>query len=178
MGLASIIKDNASPDRREILVELVERVILGREQISLTIKRAALLAKILGTPAPASAEHNDKQAIQIEASLQIVRRGSETRLILRGQDHQKREPDQSLIKAIARGSVWFESLISREAGSIAEIAKYEGVTEAYIRRLLEFALLAPPLIEDELTGRNSPIGTTDTFKLRRTILELWSDQRR
>lgn len=46
------------------------------------------------------------------------------------------------------------------------IAKVEGVTEAYVRRLLDIALLAPSLVEDALQGRRFSSVTTTYLRSR------------
>ena len=162
--LASAIDDNSNPNRRTILSEIVDRIGLGHERLSLSIKRGPLLARISGAGSLASAEHDEQRSIQIDAPLKIVRRGLETRLILPGRDDQNRDPDQSLIKAIARGYTWFDRLIHGQARSVAEIANAEGVTEGYVRRLLDMALLPPTLVEDALSGRRLSAITTNHLR--------------
>jgi site-specific DNA recombinase len=46
----------------------------------------------------------------------------------------------ALLKAVARGFVWFEVLTSAKAGSMEEIALREGVTDRYVGRLVDQAL--------------------------------------
>jgi len=84
--------------------------------------------------------------------------------------------DPALIKAIARGRLWFEELATGRARSLHALATREGITRRYIRRLVNLAFLSPQLVEAILQGRQ-PIALTAT---RLTELDLpldWSEQR-
>ena len=67
------------------------------------------------------------------------------------QPSQKSE-DASLIAAIARGTCWFEELTSGKASSISNIANRENVTDSYVSRLLNLALLSPTIVHQVLDG--------------------------
>lgn len=53
------------------------------------------------------------------------------------------KPDRAQITAIARGTCWFEERTSGKAQSIRYIAEREGVTDRYISRVIEGALISP-----------------------------------
>jgi ParB-like chromosome segregation protein Spo0J len=83
--------------------------------------------------------------------------------------------DLALIKAIARGRAWFEELVSGRARSLQELAKRDGISRRYIRRLIALAFLSPELIEAILQGRQA-VALTAT---RLTELDLpldWTEQ--
>jgi hypothetical protein len=66
-----------------------------------------------------------------------------------------------MIKAIARGRAWFEEIATGEARSLQELAKREGISRRYIRRLVALAFfLSPQLIKAILQGRQSVALTT------------------
>ena len=95
----------------------------------------------------------------------------------RGEPYHRAKSDPTLIKAIARGHLWFEELATGRARSLDELATREGITRRYIRRLVNLAFLSPQLIEAILQGRQ-PVALTAT---RLTELDLpldWSEQRR
>jgi hypothetical protein len=82
-----------------------------------------------------------------------------------------------LIKAIARGRVWFGELASGRAGSLQELASRDGISRRYIRRLVCLAFLSLELVEASLQGRQ-PVALTAT---RLTELDLpldWTEQHR
>jgi site-specific DNA recombinase len=83
--------------------------------------------------------------------------------------------DPALIKAIARGRSWFEELAIGRARSLQELAKREGITRRYIRRLVGLAFLSPQLVEAILQGCQ-PVELTTT-RLTEFDLPLdWTEQ--
>jgi hypothetical protein len=67
--------------------------------------------------------------------------------------------DPALIKALARGFRWRRMLEEGRYASISEMAKAEGVERGYVGSLLRLTLLAPPMVEAILNGRQ-PEGVT------------------
>jgi site-specific DNA recombinase len=84
---------------------------------------------------------------------------------------------QALIKAIARGRAWFEELATGRARSLQELAKREGITRRYIRRLLCLAFLSPELVEAILQGRQ-PVELTATRLSELDLPMDWTEQHR
>jgi hypothetical protein len=61
--------------------------------------------------------------------------------------------DETLIKALVRAHRWRREIESGRAKSITDLAEQEGVTIAYICRLLPLTCLAPDIVEAILDGR-------------------------
>jgi hypothetical protein len=61
--------------------------------------------------------------------------------------------DEMLIKALVRAHRWRRRIESGCAKSITDLAEQEGVTIAYICRLLPLTCLAPDIVEPILDGR-------------------------
>ena len=77
--------------------------------------------------------------------------------------------------AISRGYCWSELLESGKYGSIREMAEALGVSNAYMRRLLRFTLLAPDIIASIING-SEPDGFSQN-KLTGKIPANWEKQR-
>lgn len=100
------------------------------------------------------------------------------KLVLTGPEALERsKPDPTLMKAIARGHVWFEQLARGEARSIKSIARREGVADRYVSRLINLAFLAPDIVEAILDGRQPPDLSLDRLTLRTGLPLDWSAQR-
>jgi hypothetical protein len=65
----------------------------------------------------------------------------------------KPRPDETLIKALVPAHRWRRRIESRQARSITDLAEQEGVTDAYVCRLLPLTCLAPDIVEAVLDGR-------------------------
>jgi hypothetical protein len=61
--------------------------------------------------------------------------------------------DETLIKALVRAYRWRRRIESGQAESITDLAEQEGVTDAYVCRLLPLTCLAPDIVEAILDGR-------------------------
>ena len=68
---------------------------------------------------------------------------------------RKPSRDDTLIKALVRAHRWRRRIESGHAKSITDLAEQEGVTDAYICRLLPLTCLAPGIVEAILDGRQS-----------------------
>ncbi|MEI6643839.1 MAG: hypothetical protein WCL10_17570 [Novosphingobium sp.] len=64
--------------------------------------------------------------------------------------------DPHVLKAIAKAWSWRRKLESGALATIEDVADAEGVTPAYIRRMLKLAYLAPVVLEQILIARTSP----------------------
>jgi DNA invertase Pin-like site-specific DNA recombinase len=171
--LAAVL-DGSAGERAKLVRELVEKIIVDEKTITLKLRRGPLLGG--DVPSCASDEPSDS-TIELKAAVAFTRRGAETKLVLPGLAQQKHSSrrDPALFKAIGRGRAWFEELATGHAKSLQELAKRDGISRRYIRRLVGLAFLSPELVEAILQGRQ-PVELTAT---RLTELDLpldWSEQ--
>jgi hypothetical protein len=83
--------------------------------------------------------------------------------------------DPALIKAIARGRAWFEELATGRARSLHQLAKRDGISRRYIRRLVGLAFLSPQLVDAILQGRQ-PLELTATRLIELDLPLDWTEQ--
>ena len=62
-------------------------------------------------------------------------------------------PDGTLVKALVRARRWRRRIESGQAQSMTDLAEQEGVTDAYVCRLLPLTCIAPHIVEAILDGR-------------------------
>jgi DNA invertase Pin-like site-specific DNA recombinase len=166
--------NGSSGNRATVVRDLVEKIIVAEDTITIRMRAGLLLAREVLSSA---SETLANTPIELTAAVGFKRRGVETKLILPGlaQQNDGSRCDPALIKAIARGSAWFEELATGRARSLRELAQREGITRRYIRRLVNLAFLSPDLIETVLHGRQ-PVELTAK---RLTELDLplnWTEQ--
>jgi len=165
--------NGSSVERAKLVRALVEKVIVDEKTLTIKLRRGALL----GGDVPSSASEDGRDAVELAATAAFRRRGAEIKLVLPGLAQQTHSStgDPALIKAIARGRAWFEELATGRARSLQDLAKRDGISRRYIRRLLDLAFLSPQLVEAILQGRQ-PVELTAT---RLTELDLpldWTEQ--
>jgi hypothetical protein len=66
---------------------------------------------------------------------------------------RKPSRDETLVKALVRAHRWRRRIESGRAKSITDLAEQDGVTDAYVCRLLPLTCLAPDIVEAILNGR-------------------------
>ncbi len=163
--------DGSPEERAKGVRELVEKVIIGADTITIRMLRGPLL----GVGSFASETPTDAP-IELTAAVDFKRRGVETKLLLRGlAPHHKARQDPALIKAIARGRAWFDELASGRARSLNELARRDGISRRYIRRLVNLAFLSPKLIEAILEGRQ-PVALSATHLTELDLPIDWTEQ--
>jgi hypothetical protein len=81
----------------------------------------------------------------------------------------------ALRKALVRAHRWRRRIESGQAKSITDLAEQEGVTDAYVCRLLPLTCLAPDIVEATLDGRQ-PKGLRLAEMLGNGAL-VWKEQR-
>lgn len=114
-------------------------------------------------------------SITIHVPFRVVKRGGRKEMVLPEGAAQVREPDNTLIKALARAFRWKRMLESGDFVTVAELAAREGIAVSYLTRVLRLTQLAPDLVEAILDGRQGP-GVTLT-RLMGSFPAPWTEQR-
>lgn|ERR1700738_2403751 len=85
------------------------------------------------------------------------------------------QPDNPMIKAVARGFRWREMLEQGTHATITDLARAERIDHSYVGRLLRLTLLAPDIVEAILDGRQSE--TVSIAALSHAFPLCWKAQR-
>lgn len=124
---------------------------------------------------------NDGRIITVRVPIAIRKRGGR-KVVLAPDGSQTdpkklrcQQPDNAMVKALARAFRWREMLENGTYSTIKEIAEVERIAETYVGRVLRLSLLAPDIVEVILAGRQHPHLTLPL--LMRPLLPEWSKQR-
>src|SRR5918995_1755528 len=96
------------------------------------------------------------ESLTIRIPIRLQRRGGRKLIMTpEGVAVPARKPsrDETLVKALVRAHRWRRKIESGQAKSITDLAEQEGVTDAYVCRLLPLTCLAPDIVEEFLDGR-------------------------
>jgi hypothetical protein len=94
--------------------------------------------------------------LTIRIPMRLQRRGGRKLIVTpQGSAAPARKPsrDETLVKALVRAHRWRRKIESGKAKSITDLAEQEGVTDAYVCRLVPLTCLAPDIVEAILDGR-------------------------
>ena len=99
---------------------------------------------------------SEVETLTIRIPIRLQRRGGR-KLIMAPEGVAMPTPkarrDETLIKALVRAHRWRRQIESGRAKSVTDLAEQEGVTDAYVCRLLPLTCLAPDIVEVILDGR-------------------------
>jgi hypothetical protein len=121
---------------------------------------------------------HEVEALTIRIPIRLQRRGGRKLIMMpEGVPGFPRKPrrDETLIKALVRAHRWRRRIESCQAKSITDLAEQQGVTDAYVCRLLPLTCLAPDIVEAILDGRQ-PKGLRLSEVLGNGPL-VWEEQR-
>jgi len=173
----------AQPDLREFLLSVVSKATVCEESVDILIDRSNLYSVLMGI-APSIPRASKRSAmrkgelVQLSVDAHLRRHGREMKLILPASSPHQRpvQFNAPLIKAIAHGYRWYESLTSGKVDSLQSLALEAGVNRRYISRIIRCVLLAPDIVDLILEGRQPPSLTLD--KLSNRLPMEWTEQRR
>jgi site-specific DNA recombinase len=147
------LEDMPFQSRLELVTFLVARIDVLQASLRITFRITGVVRYLTGEKDLSHSPKDDTGLIEFPVPT-ILQNGA-VKLVVT-QPSQKHK-DASLIAAIARGTCWFEELTSGKALSISGIASRENVTDSYVSRLLNLALLSPTIVHQVLDG--SPVAT-------------------
>jgi len=126
------------------LRNIIAEVRLGREQVSIVLNPTALEA-LLGIPIT-------NAAIKLDIAGRLKRSGHVMRLIQRNGSAAAPSVDRTLVKAIVQGRGWWRELQSNSDMTIEDVARREGMTAAYVVRIVRLAFLSPAMLKSIIEG--------------------------
>jgi hypothetical protein len=116
--------------------------------------------------------------LTIRIPMRLQRRGGRKLIMTpEGMAAPVRKPsrDETLVKALVTAHRWRRKIECGQAKSITDLAEQEGVTDAYVCRLLPLTCLAPDIVEAILDGRQPKgLRLAEMLGSRATA---WSEQR-
>jgi hypothetical protein len=121
----------------------------------------------------------DGNTLVVRIPMRFQRRGGRKRIVASDGSElapsPKRQPDSTLVKALARAWRWQRMLDDGVYASVSEIGDAENISKSYVSRILRLALLAPDLVEVILAGRTDQ--STSLEQLERPLPAAWGEQR-
>jgi DNA invertase Pin-like site-specific DNA recombinase len=126
------------------LRELIAEIRLGQEQVCILLNPAALKA-LLGVSIT-------NEVIELKIAARLKRTGHVMRLIQRKGITAEPNIDRTLVKAIVQGRSWWRELQANTDLTIEDLAKREGITAAYVVRIVRLAFVSPTMMKCIIDG--------------------------
>jgi hypothetical protein len=186
LASAAILRDrfgsDTAADQRKLVADLIYKVTLGTEVLSLTINASKLVTMLTDGPSaydPPSANgaediDGDYALVSIALPVKMKRRGNEMRMVIQG-DNLPPAPDAKLVGLVARAHLYLQHLTGTADASVTDVAAAFGVHRADVGRILPLAFLAPKVLDQIITGRQPETMSALTLA-RNDLPHLWADQ--
>jgi len=175
-------KDLKPVEQRQWLVSILQRIEVGSDSVALGIRREHFRHSLLIHSPTQGKKGDDRLAreddvLKLTIPARLRRCGNEIRIIHNNTLHSTSiSPHHAtLLNAIARARGWYGQIESGGTGSMAAIARHDGLAARYVSRLLRCAFLAPDIIESLLAG-SAPPEMTLASVLKGVPLD-WAEQR-
>jgi DNA invertase Pin-like site-specific DNA recombinase len=158
--------------------------LLRRILIRVDLRQTELRAKVRFMPVQGAADAepttdlSEVPPFQVAAAIWMHRRGPELRLVLQGAAASKRTPDPRLMRTIIEGRIRASNYLAAERGlSVSDIAHRDNADVGDVSRSLQYAFLAPDLVERILDGTQPLSLTAERLKRTGELPLLWDEQR-
>lgn len=197
-SITTMLTNGTRPERREILEQIISQITLGAERITIRVDTAAVVRLLTISPSEAGSvdgqqvsllgpqagqalpskmpsDHEYPDAIiNISLPIKLKRRGNEMRLVIDGESGGD-GVDPNLVAMVAKAHVYLEKMIENPNLGSSGVANLFGFDRADVGRVLPLAFMAPRLLDQILTGRQSDKVSARNLA-RQELPALWSEQ--
>ncbi len=169
-----LTNDQHEEHRGDLLRRLIHRITLRADTLCIQLKRSQLRAAIMSDdPSP---KDTMEELIDLDVPVEMKRCGVEAKLILHSTSHDAIQPDDDLIDLVTRARSWFNQLVLGEVGSVLAIAQQYTKDPSDAGHDLQFAFLAPEIVEAILAGRHPANLTVKRLRKIASLPLSWHQQ--
>lgn len=160
----SVLGNEASEDRAQLISELISRVDLNPDHLEITIDLSTLSSS------------GNRLTTKLQVPCKLIRRTKEIRLVVSPCPDAKARDDVGLIKLLVRAHQVRKSFDRCGSKSMQELAHHLGYNVDYCTILLKLSYLSPQLVEAILAGQQSQQLTRQELARTRELPCLWAEQ--
>jgi hypothetical protein len=163
---AKTLAEQLNTNIREHLPDCVERVVVGTDSVSVTIRLTSI--GLEEAPGPT-----------IDIAAAFKRCGLAVRLVVNAPGMpMRRTLDSKLIGMLQKSQDWLQRLTSGQCDGVAAIAADESITTSYVTRAIYLSFLAPDIVDLIVKGEQ-PVELNLERLMRLVPLPAdWAEQRR
>ncbi|HJP69853.1 MAG TPA: recombinase family protein, partial [Sphingomicrobium sp.] len=114
--------------------------------------------------------------VKIDVAVRLKRSGMVMRLVTHDGSAAAPTVDRTLVKAIVQGRSWWQELQTNTSMSLEDIARREGITAAYVVRIVRLAFLSPRMLKSIIEGTLPTHLTIKRLTMPDAISARWDHQ--
>ena len=126
------------------LRNLIAEIRLGADQVSILLDPTAV-GSLIGNKVTS-------ETIKLDIVARLKRSGHVTRLIQPNGSAAAPTVDRTVVKAIVQGHTWWRELQANADMTVEDLAQREGITAAYVVRIVRLAFLSPATLKSIVEG--------------------------
>jgi DNA invertase Pin-like site-specific DNA recombinase len=131
--------------RADLIRVLVQRIVIHEESIELEIDVSALQQVLEGR---ACTRPNGRSVtFSLHAPFRHVPQGKMLKVVIGNQRTDSSPNNEAVEKAVARAHAWYKMIVSGKFASLADLARKEGLTPRYVKKIFPLAQLSPQSVE-------------------------------
>ena len=135
-------------ERADLIRVLVQRLVIHEDSVELEINVGALLQVLEGQ---SRTRQTDRPMIfPLHAPFRHIPQGKMLKLVIGNQHTDSFSNNDAVKKAVARARAWYEMIVSGKFASLADLARKEGLTPRYVKKIFPLAQLSPQSLESLL----------------------------
>jgi site-specific DNA recombinase len=144
-------QDPLSTVANGVVKSALTRVVVKDNQILIQVSKTALLSSIFGDIPSTSDASKDPEIVTLTKML-MRRNDKNYRFLISNDDTSPLTHPSYMLRIIATARRWTEQILSGQIKNRRALAKETGFDERTVERILQFASLAPEVIEWAITG--------------------------
>lgn len=152
----------------KLLRDIVAEVRLGTGQVSIVLDPPKLgsVLEIIGM----------SETVTLNVTARLKRSGHMMKMITQTGSAVVPTVDRTLVKSIVQGRIWWEELQANTKLTLEDIGRREGVTGAYVVRIVRLAFLSPQMLSSMADGTLTAHRTVKRLTMPDAIAARWDRQ--
>ncbi|WP_294390537.1 recombinase family protein [uncultured Sphingomonas sp.] len=164
--LGSLLRQR-EPERVRPLIAMVQLIAKGLE---IEVDTTALATALTVTP-----DEGATPTLRLTVPVRLTRSGRAMRLIQGGSRVVDAQSETALIRLLGQAQLYWRALREGEI-DVTRLAQREGISPAYVTRVLRLAFLSPEVVKAMLTGRQRAGLTATALVASDAVAPCWQAQ--
>ena len=153
----------AQPERADLIHAMLQRVIVSEGALELQLNLESTIQVLLGNPARKETSKENVQTLSLKSPYRHITQGKSLKLVIGNEQSDSLASTEAIAKALARARSWYDLIVQGKATGLADIARQNGVTNRYVKKIFPLASLSPESIEFLLNNLDCQPRTLDSL---------------
>lgn len=150
--------------RAEMIRTLLHRAVVHESSIELHLNLDSVVDILLDKHRPEGVLNEHAQTLRLDVPFRHAPQGKALKLVIGNGGNDSSASSQAIAKAIARARSWYELIVAGNATGLSDLARQEGFTHCYVKKIFPLAFLSPQSIELLLSCHDGQPRTLESLK--------------